>query len=79
MRAKITLLAFSLILAGACLTACSLVNPQKVTSEEPHTPVPPILRTAQELEHNGVRGLWMSEEDVANLMIWIHNVNANYN
>lgn len=81
MRARLTILAFSLILAVQCLTACSLVNPQKTVVQENPYPVlaPPVLHTAQELEYNGVRGLWMSESDVANLMIWIHNVNANSN
>ena len=72
---KLTSLAvvFTAIMSLTSLASCSLMNPEPSSrSEAANLPALPVLPTAIELEHNGVRGVWMSEGDVANLMIWIH-------
>lgn len=35
---------------------------------------PPLLSSAIELYHDGKRGVWIEENDVANLMLWINSV-----
>lgn len=76
MKTAITSIVFTFVLACSCLTSCSLMNPEPTTQINATLPAPPVLPTAIELEHDGVRGLWMSEDDVANLMLWIHNVST---
>ena len=77
MKTAISSIVFTLILVcSSQLSACSLMNPEPSTQSDATLPAFPVLPTAIELEHNGVRGLWMSEDDVANLMLWIHNVST---
>lgn len=52
-------------------SSCTLFNgsPSTVVIQEP-----PILPSAMELYHDGKRGIWIDENDVANLMLWINSV-----
>lgn len=76
MKTAITSIVLTFSLVCSCLPACSLMNPETTTQSNATLPVFPVLPTAIELEHEGVRGMWMSEDDVANLMLWIHNVST---
>ena len=62
--------------AGAALlsvfiSSCTLFNGSQstVVIQEP-----PLLSSAMELYHDGKRGIWIEENDVANLMLWINSV-----
>lgn len=76
MKTAITSIVFTFVLTCTCLTSCSLMNPEPTTQSNATFPAFPVLPTAIELEYKGVRGLWMSKDDVANLMLWIHNVST---
>lgn len=76
MKTAVTSIVFIFTLMCTGISACSLTNPEPTAQSNATLPVFPVLPTAIELEHKGVRGLWMSEDDVANLMLWIHNVST---
>ena len=58
-------------LLSVFISSCTLFNgsPSTVVIQEP-----PILPSAMELYHDGKRGIWVEENDVANLMLWINSV-----
>lgn len=58
-------------LLSVFISSCTLFNgsPSTVVIQEP-----PILPSAMELYHDGKRGIWIEENDVANLMLWINSV-----
>lgn len=76
MKTAVTSIVFIFSLMCTGISACSPMNPEPTAQSNATLPVFPVLPTAIEFEHNGVRGLWMSEDDVANLMLWIHNVST---
>ena len=53
------------------ISSCTLFNGSQstVVIQEP-----PLLSSAMELYHDGKRGVWIEENDVANLMLWINSV-----
>ena len=53
------------------ISSCTLFNGSQstVVIQEP-----PLLSSAMELYHDGKRGIWIEENDVANLMLWINSV-----
>ena len=58
-------------LLSVFISSCTLFNgfQSAVVIQEP-----PILPSAMELYHDGKRGIWIEENDVANLMLWINSV-----
>ena len=58
-------------LLSVFISSCTLFNgsSSNVVIQEP-----PILPSAMELYHDGKRGIWIEENDVANLMLWINSV-----
>ena len=53
------------------ISSCTLFNgSQSTVVIQEH----PILHSAMELYHDGKRGIWIEENDVANLMLWINSV-----
>ena len=58
-------------LLSVFISSCTLFNgsSSNVVIQEP-----PILSSATELYHDGKRGIWIEENDVANLMLWINSV-----
>ena len=58
-------------LLSVFISSCTLFNglQSTVVIQEP-----PLLSSATELYHDGKRGIWIEENDVANLMLWINSV-----
>ena len=58
-------------LLSVFISSCTLFNGSQstVVIQEP-----PLLSSAMELYHDGKRGVWIEENDVANLMLWINSV-----
>ena len=58
-------------LLSVFISSCTLFNGSQstVVIQEP-----PLLSSAMELYHDGKRGIWIEENDVANLMLWINSV-----
>lgn len=58
-------------LLSVFISSCTLFNGSQstVVIQEP-----PLLSSAMELYHDGKWGVWIEENDVANLMLWINSV-----
>ena len=58
-------------LLSVFISSCTLFNGSQSTVAIQD---PPILSSATVLYHDGKRGIWIEENDVANLMLWINSV-----
>lgn len=66
-----------LMLLSVLVSSCTLFNSgTDVSGVSSYTFVqePPVLSSAIELYHDGRRGVWIEENDVANLMLWINSI-----
>ena len=58
-------------LLSVFISSCTLFNGSQSTVAIQE---PPILPSVMKLYHDGKRGIWIEENDVANLMLWINSV-----
>ena len=66
-----------LSLLSVLSSSCTRVNSgTSVSGTSSYTFIqePPVLSSAIELYHDGKRGVWIEETDVANLMLWINSI-----
>ena len=66
--------ALFILLLVFTVTACSPLGSVYNRDLVLTIPEPPVLPSAIELYHEGKRGLWIEEHDVANLMLWINEI-----
>ncbi len=63
------------LIFATILQGCSLISSENLSkSDTKNSPLPPIFESSRVIEVEGEKGIWINEEDTAELLLWLHEL-----